>query len=101
MIKMFKRNNIDLLIQLVKTSFKMRYQNSVLGVLWVLIKPYLTFAVLYYIWSNLRAGGEIENFSLYLLSGIIFYTYISEMITLGELALFERANIILKVNFTR
>ncbi len=98
---MISRNRIDLLLELVKTSFKMRYQNSVLGILWVLIKPYSQFIVLYLIWSRIRAGGAVENFSLYLLIGIVFYTYFNEMISLGQMALLDKANIILKVNFPR
>ena len=94
------RNKIDLLIELVKTSFKMRYQNSFLGFLWVLIKPYSTFLVLYYVWTRI-INANIPNYSLYLLLGIIFFTYINELIILGQLALLDKAGIILKVNFPR
>ncbi len=79
----------------------MRYQNSVLGVLWVLIKPYATFIVLFLIWSRIRQNDDVEFFSLYLLTGIIFYTYITEMVTLGMMSLLDKAGIILKVNFPR
>lgn len=96
---LFKQNNFDLLWQLIKTNFKMRYQNSLLGVLWVLIKPYSTFIVLYFLWS--RLGQQIENYSLYLLLGIIFFTYFQELIVYGQIALLEKAHIILKVNFPR
>ena len=93
---------LDLLYQLVKTSFKMRYQNSVLGFLWVLIKPYAMFLVMYFIISGIRGdGSELKNFGLYLLTGLIFYTYIQEMVLYGQMALLERANVILKVNFDR
>lgn len=94
-----KQNQLDLLWQLIKTNFKMRYQNSLLGVLWVLIKPYSTFVVLYFLWS--RLGQQIENYSLYLLIGIVFYTYFQELIVYGQIALLEKAHIILKVNFPR
>jgi len=95
------KNRLDLLRELVKTSFKMRYQNSVLGVLWVLIKPYTTFVVLYFLWTNIRDVSTVENYSLYLLIGIIFYSFFSEMISLGQMALLDKANIILKVSFPR
>ncbi len=94
------RNKWDLLIELVKTSFKMRYQNSVLGFIWVLIKPYALFLVIYFVISGIR-GGAVDNFGLYLLSGLIFFTYIQEMILYGQMGLLDRANVILKVNFTR
>jgi ABC-2 type transport system permease protein len=95
-----KRNYLDLLWQLIKTNFKMRYQNSLLGVLWVLIKPYSTFIVLYFIWSGL-GQARTEKYPLYLLIGIVFYTYFNELVVYGQNALLEKAHIILKVSFPR
>jgi len=94
------QNNWDLLVELVKTNFKMRYQNSILGVIWVLIKPYATFVVLYFVWTRITTV-VIPNYQLYLLLGIIMYTFFNELIVLGQMSLLEKANIILKVNFPR
>ena len=100
MSRYLKRHRFDLLMQLIKTSFKMRYQNSVLGVLWVLIKPYSTFFVLYSVRLS-AAHNVIENYALYLLTGIVIFNFFSEMVTQGQMGLLDRANIILKVNFPR
>lgn len=78
----------------------MRYQNSVLGFVWVLIKPYALFLVMYFVISGIRSNS-VDNFGLYLLSGLIFFTYIQEMILYGQMALLDRANVILKVKFPR
>lgn len=78
----------------------MRYQNSLLGVLWVLIKPYTTFVVMYFLWSKI-GRQSVENYEIYLLIGIIFYTYLNELLVYGNMALVEKAHIILKVNFPR
>lgn len=101
MLKIFqKAYRIDLLWQLVKTNFKMRYQNSILGIMWVVIKPYATFFVMFTIWSSF-SGQNIENYSIYLLLGIITYTFFQELIVFGQMALLERAHIILKISFPR
>jgi len=97
-----KNHRLDLFWQLVKTNFKMRYQNSILGVLWVIIKPYVQFLVLFTVWS--AYGGttqEVQNYPAYLLIGIILFTYINELIIFGQMSLLERAHIILKINFPR
>ncbi|MDZ4840407.1 MAG: ABC transporter permease [Bacteroidota bacterium] len=94
------RNLFDLFVQLVKTSFKMRYQNSILGVLWVLIKPYSTFLVMYLVWTKIL-NQNIPNYPIYLLLGIIFYTFVNELVIIGQMSLIDRAGIILKVNFPR
>lgn len=99
-MKLLTQNKIDLLFELVRTSFKMRYQNSVLGVLWVLIKPYSQFLVQYIIWTRIT-NFQIPNYQLYLLLGIILFTYFNELIILGQMSLLDRAHIILKVNFPR
>lgn len=99
-MNVFSRNTIDLLLEFIKTNFKMRYQNSVLGILWVLIKPYSTFLVLFFIWSSLGLQ-KIENYPVYLLVGIVTFTFFNEMVIFGQHALLDRAGIILKVNFPR
>lgn len=99
-MKLLGRNKIDLLKELVKTSFKMRYQNSALGVFWVLIKPYSQFLVQYIIWTRIT-NFQIPNYQIYLLLGIVMYTFFNELIILGQMSLLDRAHIILKVNFPR
>lgn len=97
-----KRNNdFDLLYQLVRTNFKLKYNDSVLGFLWVLLKPFLIFAMLYVIFSNVSRGATQQNYQIYLLIGIIMFTYFSESITMGMNSLLDKAHIILKVNFNR
>lgn len=97
---MIQRNRIDLFIELVKTSFKLRYQNSALGFLWVLIKPYSQFLVMYFVWTRI-INQSIPDYPIYLLIGIIVYTFFVEIVVSGQMSLLERANIILKVDFPR
>lgn len=99
-MRLLSQNKVDLLVELVKTSFKMRYQNSALGILWVLIKPYSQFLVQYIIWTRIT-NFQIPNYQIYLLLGIVMYTFFNELIILGQMSLLDRAHIILKVNFPR
>jgi ABC-2 type transport system permease protein len=94
------QNSLDLFSELVKTSFKLRYNNSFLGFLWVLLKPLMLFLILYIVWSRLL-GNNQENYRLYLLLGVMMYTFFSEGINMGMNALVDKAHIILKVNFPR
>lgn len=92
--------NIDLLWQMVKTDFKIRYNNSVLGFIWVLLKPFLLFLILYLVFSFLFARGD-AYYSLRLFLGLIIFSYFSEGTMHGLNSLLSKANIILKVNFPR
>lgn len=94
-----KKNNYkDLLWQLVKTDFKMRYNNSVLGFVWVLLKPFLLFLVLYLVFSFVF-GASDPNYRLNLLLGLVVFYYFSEGTQKGLNSILDRANIILKINF--
>ncbi len=93
-------NKKDLFIELVRTNFKIRYSSSFLGLVWVLIKPFVTFITLYVVWSAFR-GGVSDNYQVNLLLGIMLYSYINEGVVFGMNGLLDKADIILKVNFPR
>jgi ABC-2 type transport system permease protein len=96
-----RNNNTDLLYELVKTSFMLKYNGSFLGFIWVLLKPFAQFLLLYFVFSGLRGNDTTENFAIYLLSGLIIFEYFREGIFTGIQSLLDKAHIILKVNFNR
>ena len=98
---MRKSNSLDLLYELVRTNFKLKYNDSILGFIWVLLKPFLVFLVLYIVFSQVAKAQVKENFQIYLLIGVILYSYFSESIISGMNSLLDKAHIILKVNFDR
>jgi ABC-type polysaccharide/polyol phosphate export permease len=60
----------------------------------------MTFIVLYVVFSKFK-GGWVENYQIYLLLGIILYTFVNEGIIFGMNGILQTAHIILKVNFPR
>ena len=57
------KENRALLSELVRTDFKLRYQGSVLGYAWSLLRPLLIFAILYVVFVKfLRIGSNIPHF---------------------------------------
>lgn len=78
----------------------MRYKNSVLGVVWVLLKPLLLFLILYGVFS-FAFGMNDPYYKLNLFLGLILFNYFSEGTTKGLNSLLDKAHIILKVNFPR
>jgi ABC-type polysaccharide/polyol phosphate export permease len=101
---MISKNDIDLYKQFVKTIFKMRYKGSILGFLWVLLKPFFMFLILFVVFSSV--SGEVGNltsreYAIYLLSGLVVYTFFQEGITWGLNSIMERAGLIVKINFKR
>lgn len=97
----FALNTRDLIAQFVKTEFKLKYNNSVLGFVWVLIKPLVIFFILYLVMSKVFVNTTIKDYPLYLLLGTIISGHFSEATTAGVNALLNKQNLILKVNFPR
>lgn len=101
MILNSKENQRDLLLVLIRTNFKLRYNNSILGFVWVLMKPFLYFLMLFIVFTAFRGGELSTQYGANLLLGIIVYTLVNEGIIFGMHALTDLAGVILKVNFPR
>lgn len=94
----------DLIVELVRTNFKLKYRGSVLGFLWVLMKPFFLFLIMYVIFSYLsRSGGGLssETYAVYLLLGLVIFYFFNDGIVYGMNSLLDKSSIILKVNFNR
>ena len=85
-----------LIEQLVARDFKTKYKRSVLGYLWSFLNPLLTMLVQYIVFSTIFRSG-IENYPVYLLSGIILFNFFSEAVGQGLGAIVYNASLITKV----
>ncbi|UCC21588.1 MAG: ABC transporter permease [Planctomycetota bacterium] len=95
------RNNYLFLTSVMAiTDFKIKYDNSVLGYFWSLLKPLLMFGTLYLVFS-VFVRWQVENYRLYLLLGIILWNFLSE-VTLNSMVLLQsKASILKKIYFPR
>ncbi|NLZ24533.1 ABC transporter permease [Candidatus Dojkabacteria bacterium] len=101
---MISKNDIDLYKQFVKTIFKMRYKGSFLGFLWVLLKPFFMFIILFVVFSSVSSSvGDLtsKQYAVYLLSGLVVFTFFNEGMLWGLGSIMERADLIVKINFKR
>ena len=96
-----KKNRI-LLKELTKTDFKLRYQGSVLGYLWALLRPLLMFAILYIVFAKLlRLGGDIPHYPVYLLTGTVLWSFFTECTNQGIQAIVIRGDLLRKISFPK
>ena len=82
----------------------MRYKGSILGFFWVLLKPFFMFLILFLIFSHTASavgGLTQQQYAVYLLSGLIVYTFFNEGMIWGMGSIMERAQLIVKINFKR
>ena len=85
-----------LMKQLILRDFKSRYKRSVLGVLWSFLNPLLTMLVQYVVFSTLFRG-DIPNYSLYLLTGIVCFNFFSEATSNASQSIVDNTPLITKV----
>lgn len=91
-----------LLRELVVTEFKLRYQGSVLGYLWSLLRPLFLFVILYFVFVYfLRIGGDIPHWPVAMLLGIVLWNFFSEVTNNGLTAIVGRGDVIRKINFPK
>lgn len=97
----FSRRNRILLRELVITDFKLRYQGSILGYAWSVLKPLFLFAIMYVVFGILIKLGSVEHYPVYLLFGIILWTFFSEATNQGLSSIVARGDVIRKVSFPK
>jgi lipopolysaccharide transport system permease protein len=81
-------------------DFKQRYKNSVLGYFWSLLEPLLMLSILYLVFSNLMKY-PVEHYPLFLLMGIIMWSFFSRATTASLAAIRFKPSLIKKVYFPR
>lgn len=91
-----------LLKQLVVTDFKLRYQGSALGYVWSLLRPLFLFLILFIVFDNfLKLGSTIPHYPVYLLLGVVFWSYFTEVTNLGMSSIVSKGDLMRKINFPK
>lgn len=87
-----------LLQQLVSRDFKVKYKRSVLGVLWSLLYPVLTMAVMALVFTNMfKMSMPGVNYLVYLMTGLVIFNYFSEASNLAMSSVVANFSLINKV----
>ena len=94
--------NRAILREMVSTDFKVRYQSSVLGYIWSLLKPLFLFAILYVVFTYIIPLGKgVEHYPVYLLMGIVMWNFFVESTIIGAGSIVARGDLIRKIRIPR
>lgn len=100
--RVLNRRNRILLKELTKTDFKLRYQGSVLGYLWALLRPLMMFAILYIVFAKLlKIGNDIPHYPVYLLCGTTMWSFFTECTSQGIQSIVVRGDLLRKISFPK
>jgi ABC-2 type transport system permease protein len=90
----------ELLVYLVRTEIKVKYKNSVLGLVWSMIAPAMTLAI-YFVVFQLVLGQRQPNFVIFLFAGLLLWNLFQLGVQTGTGVIVNNAGIVKKVSFPR
>jgi ABC-2 type transport system permease protein len=90
----------ELLIYLVRTEIKVKYKNSVLGLIWSMVAPAMTLAI-YFVVFQVVLGNRQPNFVIFLFAGLLLWNLFSLGVLTGTGVIVNNAGIVKKVSFPR
>lgn len=90
----------DMVYSLVKRELRGRYQKSVLGMLWTFLNPFFQI-VIYTIVFTLIFPSNIENYYIYLMTGIIPWNFFTEALGQGTGCIVCNSDMTKKIYFPR
>ncbi len=94
--------NWILLKELVKTDFKLRYQGSMMGHVWSILKPLMLFSVMYVVFIKfLGFGRDMPHFAVALLLGMVIWSFFAETTSMGLMSIVARGDLLRKLSFRK
>ncbi len=90
----------ELLRNLVVRDLKVRYRNSVLGVLWSLLNP-LLMTLVFTVVFTLMIPSNIPNYPVFFICGFLPWTFLSSSLNGATGSIINNSNLIKKVYFPR
>jgi ABC-type polysaccharide/polyol phosphate export permease len=91
----------EVLWMLAKKDFQTRYKRASFGVIWAVVVPFLQAAVMAVVFSKVVRVGSGHRFAVYVMSGVIAYSYFSSVLSIGSTAIVDGASLTDKVWFPR
>jgi lipopolysaccharide transport system permease protein len=95
-------SRLDLLVLLVKRSYKSRFQQTYIGYLWILFQPLIQMLIFYVLFGILiRVPVGNIPYQLFFLSGFVVWQLFSQVVNGSTYSLQENLSILTKVYFPR
>jgi ABC-type polysaccharide/polyol phosphate export permease len=86
---------------LFRRELRVRYRGSTLGIAWTLIYPVGLMVAYWLLFSLLLKAVAIENYPLFVISGLISWTFFQSSLQMSSTSLLGQANLVKQVRFPR
>jgi ABC-type polysaccharide/polyol phosphate export permease len=82
---------------LSRENFRVRYKRASLGVFWAVVQPTLQAAVLIFVFTHIIRYKRVDNYAIYMLSGILPWTFFSQSVIAATSSIVDNSALIKKV----
>jgi ABC-type polysaccharide/polyol phosphate export permease len=82
-------------LSLAVKTIKLRYKNSLLGVLWSMLNPLIFLVIMLIVFKEI---SNIENYALYALSGLVFWNFLSASVLQVLTSFIDNSAILKSIN---
>ncbi|BBA92861.1 ABC transporter permease [Streptococcus ruminantium] len=101
-MNLLNKENQILLREMVKTDFKLRYQGSLIGHLWSILKPFMMFTIMYLVFVRfLKFDDGTPHYAVSLLLGMVTWNFFTEATNMGMLSIVSRGDLLRKISFPK
>ena len=101
-MNLFNKENQILLREMVKTDFNLRYQGSIIGHLWSILKPFMMFTIMYLVFVRfLKFDDGTPHYAVSLLLGMVTWNFFTEATNMGMLSIAARGDLLRKISFPK
>ena len=92
----------DLFVMLARRDIAVRYKQTVIGILWAVLRPVLTMLVFTFVFSRIaKLPSEGVPYALLVFSGMLPWFFFSSSVSESSSSLIANANLLSKVYFPR
>lgn len=92
--------NREILANLARKELRVKYKSTALGVAWSMLNP-LLYLVVFYVVFTFFLPNDIDNFPIYLLSGLLPWTLFSTGLSGSTTSILSGGNLVTKISFPR
>ena len=89
----------DLVYNLVARDLKVRYKNSILGIVWSWLNPLLMMLIFTFVFGVLYDRTDIPNYHIHFLSALLPWNFFSSAVMGGIPSIVGSAHLVKKVYF--
>ena len=90
----------EILANLARKELRVKYKSTALGVAWSMLNP-LLYLVVFYVVFTVFLPNQIDNFPIYLLSGLLPWTLFSTGLSGSTTSILSGGNLVTKISFPR